>query len=377
MFSDDRKYRTVQRQELYDQVWSQPMTTLAKEYGISDVALAKICKKLNVPYPWRGYWRRKETGKAVKQLPLPPDSDPAKQAATIRRTIRPETIEPLSEETNQRIKAEQASEQIIQVPDRLAKPHQLLHGHLTEWRSASVDDYGAIRSRSIRQLNIRVSRQSLSRALRIMSTLFHALEARGYQVGIQDGYKQTLVVRINGEPIEFGIEEKFRRIDHPDQNNPKLQSWQRERYQYLPSGVLFLKIVEWAAEGLQRSWRDGKTAKLETCLNDFVVGLIKVAEVRKARRLKQEQEEQIRQEAARRRQEEERKRREELARRQALEEEAADWAKAQQLRAYLTALKAMLISKHGEIRQGSEADQWLGWAYQHADRLDPCLPRVG
>ena len=115
MFSDDRKYRTIQRQELYDQVWSQPMTKLAKEYGISDVALAKICKKLNVPYPWRGYWRRKETGKAVKQPLLPPNSDPAKQTATIQRTIRPETIEPLSEETSQRIKAEQAPEQIIQV----------------------------------------------------------------------------------------------------------------------------------------------------------------------------------------------------------------------------------------------------------------------
>jgi hypothetical protein len=45
----------VTRQALYDQVWSTPMTKLAKEYGISDVALAKICKKLNVPYPQRGY----------------------------------------------------------------------------------------------------------------------------------------------------------------------------------------------------------------------------------------------------------------------------------------------------------------------------------
>lgn len=121
----------------------------------------------------------------------------------------------------------------------------------------------------------------------------------------------------------------------------------------------------------------GATARLETFLNDFVVGLLKVAEVRRARRLREEREEQIRQEAERRRQEKERKRQEELAKRRALEEEAADWAKAQQLRAYLAALKAMLVSKHGEIRQGSPANQWLVWAHQHADRLDPCLPRVG
>ncbi len=91
----------------------------------------------------------------------------------------------------------------------------------------------------------------------------------------------------------------------------------------------------------------------------------------KARRLKQEQEEQLRREAERRRQEDAQKRQEELARRQALEQEATNWAKAQQLRAYLSALKDMLNAKHGEIQSGNQADQWLTWAHQHADRLDP------
>jgi len=34
-------YITLTRQELYDMVWSEPMTSLAKNFGISDVALAK------------------------------------------------------------------------------------------------------------------------------------------------------------------------------------------------------------------------------------------------------------------------------------------------------------------------------------------------
>ena len=37
----------------------QPMKALAKEYGVSDVALAKTCKKLLVPVPGRGFWRRR------------------------------------------------------------------------------------------------------------------------------------------------------------------------------------------------------------------------------------------------------------------------------------------------------------------------------
>ena len=361
----------VERQVLYEHVWAQPMTKVAKEYGISNVALAKICKKLNVPCPWRGYWRRKETGKAVKPLPLPPNSDPAKQAVTIHRTIRPESLEPISEETTQRITAEEAPEQKIEVPDRFGKTHRILSGQLTEWRSASVDEYGAIRSGSLRQLNIRVSPKSLSRALRIMNTLFVALEARGHQVGIQDGYKKTLGVRINGQPVEFGLEEKFQRIDCPADKNRRLDPWGYRRYEYVPTGTLILKITEWGADGLQKTWSDGKTAKIESCLNDFIVGLLKVAEAVKARRLKQEQEEQIRREAERRRQEEEQKRQKELVERQRLEQEAASWAKSQQLRAYLAALKNMLNAKHGEIQSGSPADQWLAWAYQHADRLDP------
>jgi hypothetical protein len=37
-------------------------TKLAKEFGISDVALGKICKKLDVPKPSLGYWSRVQFG---------------------------------------------------------------------------------------------------------------------------------------------------------------------------------------------------------------------------------------------------------------------------------------------------------------------------
>ena len=33
------------RREFYDLVWSKPMIHLAKEFGVSDVALHKICRK--------------------------------------------------------------------------------------------------------------------------------------------------------------------------------------------------------------------------------------------------------------------------------------------------------------------------------------------
>jgi hypothetical protein len=37
--------KTISRLELYKRVWDTPVTRLAKEYGLSDVGFAKICKK--------------------------------------------------------------------------------------------------------------------------------------------------------------------------------------------------------------------------------------------------------------------------------------------------------------------------------------------
>ncbi len=47
--------RSFTRQELYDLVWSQPMRTLASQFGVSDVALAKTCRNHDIPIPPRGY----------------------------------------------------------------------------------------------------------------------------------------------------------------------------------------------------------------------------------------------------------------------------------------------------------------------------------
>lgn len=60
------------REDLYQQVWQEPMQILARRYGVSDVALAKTCRKLLVPLPGRGYWAKKAAGKRVPPRPKLP-----------------------------------------------------------------------------------------------------------------------------------------------------------------------------------------------------------------------------------------------------------------------------------------------------------------
>lgn len=60
------------RQSIYQLAWSEPMQSLAKKLALSDRGLAKICAAANIPVPSRGYWAKKQAGKPVSPVPLPP-----------------------------------------------------------------------------------------------------------------------------------------------------------------------------------------------------------------------------------------------------------------------------------------------------------------
>jgi hypothetical protein len=61
----------LSRSQLYKRVWATPVMRLAREFGISDVALAKACRRRNIPLPPRGFWARRAAGKPVAATPLP------------------------------------------------------------------------------------------------------------------------------------------------------------------------------------------------------------------------------------------------------------------------------------------------------------------
>jgi AcrR family transcriptional regulator len=73
---------TFTRSELYGLVWTRPLNALASEFGISGNAMAKICDRLLVPHPARGFWSR-TTERAFTRPPLPPSPSPAAERVTI------------------------------------------------------------------------------------------------------------------------------------------------------------------------------------------------------------------------------------------------------------------------------------------------------
>lgn len=61
---------TVTRENLYQNVWSTPLTQLAKEYKISDARLKEMCLTNNIPLPQVGHWSKIRHGKKIKKTPL-------------------------------------------------------------------------------------------------------------------------------------------------------------------------------------------------------------------------------------------------------------------------------------------------------------------
>jgi Phage integrase family len=77
------------RESLHELVWTAPVFEVAKRLGVSDVGLAKLCRRAEIPTPGRGYWARVESGQRVRRAPLPPAPESLPELLRIRGTEPP------------------------------------------------------------------------------------------------------------------------------------------------------------------------------------------------------------------------------------------------------------------------------------------------
>ncbi|MCG2775012.1 MAG: hypothetical protein L6406_04945 [Desulfobacterales bacterium] len=284
----------IRRSELYEQVWSISMVRLSEQYGLSDVGLAKICKKHNIPRPPRGYWARKVAGYRVKRLPLPPGED-----VTMEITPNPHSRNVYKRRNSvSRISISQNTEQEpIVVPDRLSSPHPLTKQSSETLNGRSSNEVGIVNPPKKGCLDITVSKGALRRALRIMDTIIKVLEKKGYGVYLSEGRTKTKIQEV---PISFGISEKLatkkKRPEEHDLDGRYRFGHSRFIEERVPSGDLSLtihKAEDFYLYGCQKNWNDGKKSKLENRINSFVDGLVTVA-VAKIERDKEREEEERR-----------------------------------------------------------------------------------
>jgi hypothetical protein len=149
--------------------------------------------------------------------------------------------------------------------------------------------------------------------------------------------------------------------------------WGTPLYDYVPRGKLTLKIDHGHYSQIRSTFTDGAKLKLEDLLHEVLVSLIAIAKANKARQAR-EQDRHQRLAAENERRAEVRKQQDlESAKLKKLEAETRDHTLAMNMRAYIAAFEAKRASE-GEAVVDGEFSQWVVWARQQADRLDPLTP---
>jgi hypothetical protein len=389
---------TFTREEFYEKVWSMPATKLGAELGISDVMVGKICRSYDIPKPYLGYWAKLQHGKKPKRTPLPEVSEPSKKTVTISKHSPaaksgardgPTTLESISEleydSDIQEMLERAVSLKPLTVPKTLSNPHPLVASTREVFRQHRSPTRRSSDSQ-LPSLPVFVSEGCEARALRIMEALIKRVEKIGGSVEVRkegpDEYRTRTVVTFGGEDVAvLRLREKQKQVHVPPER--RKYHWQAET-ELQPSGLLVLDTGEFLHNKIML-YDTPKRRRIEDGLNDLVIGFIrKAGRARNKRRRDEANRKRWEAEAEIRRQEEVelRRRQEELAGRQRAEQDRVDelvrhansWKQSRAIREYMSAICDLFLERDGRIWLEGDAADYLRWAHQQADRLDPLRP---
>ena len=357
------------RKDLYDQVWSEPMSRLAVKYEISDVGLKKICNKMGIPTPVSGHWAKIKAGHKAERIPLP-EFDKSKYVESYNYIPSTETKQ------SPTLPDEYASKlspiKNLSVPEHLTTRNPLVLEAKRAYKSARTDDYGMAWPEG-KVLHLRVSPLSVDRALRIMDTILKGFTELDFKVE-NEGNERGTYALVFGEKVHFSIEEKVKRSDHVLTEKEKAHNKQdtysiAPRWDFHPTGILSLVIIDSCGVS-QKRWKDGST-KTEDHLVDFFRNVMASAIALREQKIRWQEQKMKWEEEQQREAEELQKQKDEQLKCQQLENQAAMWSRSQVLRSYIKQVEQIVSSQKFTEDIIKRFEEWKSWAIKHADRIDP------
>jgi len=378
-------------------VWSRPLTHLAKEFDISDVGLAKVCRKHDIPLPGLGHWAKVAAGKKVKTIPLPhPEND-----SQVDVGERSPTLRALYAQKRGWAKHEKqllATLPPISVPEVLDSPHRLTKAtrkyfeeleakivranarkRSPEIYTPPLGQHGRYTCPASKGFDLTVSLGQLDRALLFLDTLVKALETQGFKVsnnaeGLKNDLKCVEATKDN-EGVRFSLSEGYRRrMLSPEELKVVREKWSwASEYEMVPSGK-FTFTVNGRESWTERKWIDD-SKKLEERLPAILAEFNDLIPRQKQLRLDRAREEE---ERWKRERNAERARRTRAAQLRQLEEalsEADRLDRLQKLEDYLRQLEEKYSEVNGASPSGNSAD-WFYLIRKMVENEDPRFPRI-
>lgn len=383
------------RQTLYEEVWSEPVYKVAKRYGISNVAIAKTCKKMRIPMPGKGYWNKILAGHELEKAPLPeyekcpriqkyypgfdidvPQDMPARLVpeafALEEQLLQKEALPEMKVSFNPDIRL--TNQFVLNTKRNLEESMKRINNHY---------DFGRCTSGRNEAFSMQIGPASIPRAMAILQTLCDALEKRGYPVGIEPGHEDNIGQYINGRPkkvihpvcanvldtrIFFQITETSNKVNTTEIEKKRTY----QDYKYVPTGKLCFEITNHPSHSHARNrWHDGKMIKVEDQINDIIVNMIRISTSTKESKAWAEVESRKRtvEEAARQRQE--LQKRMNNTRLDHLAKDVDRYLRYKQIKEYIDAMAAEGRKRLGDAYPGSDFSQWVEWAESYLQETGP------
>jgi hypothetical protein len=237
---------TINRETLYDEVWREPMTTVAKRYNVSSSYLARVCEQFRVPRPGRGYWRQLKVGQKVERDPLP-EPDPGDELAWNRepdegyhrRSLPTPVFTGIGERKTRREERPKTHPLVAGVREDFldSRPRKYArHGYLVPKRGALPDIF--------------VSKDTLGGALDLANGLYLALEDRGHWV------RQAPVAGYERPELEHEDYTNGKPARHPHYDTSRIWSSALPTLVYI-GGVAIGMVVFEIAEEVEVMYSDG------------------------------------------------------------------------------------------------------------------------
>jgi hypothetical protein len=383
-----------EREALYAEVWTDPVSTLCKRYELSDVGLRKICLKLGVPLPPRGHWARIHAGHKIEWPPLPPHDSMRSCVARVERhsaQVAPDeaTISALQQiEVDGRdptknvlplIGGELRHPAVKKLVTRLnfidrdiadgRKPPG--RGERIKFRSQFDREPGGVIKPDNGVLAVIVTPALRDRALTIADALFTALSAHGFSVSFKES---RTVLTCQDVAASIRITELTKkegpRYDDPCNALGRLRiKIQRETYDVpLPNTIT---MQDDPGRPL-----DAKLSGLVTRLRSAVVGFEARNELRRQKKLREEDERERREQRARQIALDTEAARREKLRVEDLVAESDEWLMVGNRLRYLDHIEATVRSRGASTEPGSAAGEWIKWARAALVKTDPTDRRL-
>jgi hypothetical protein len=359
------------REQLYQLVWSESIKRLSKQIGISDVAIAKHCRKLNVPVPERGYWAKLQARQRVIQPSLPPRDLGTPTQVKMAGTLGPELLtrinSALSIDDPEGESIALLSERFRQRLGNISAPRNYSKGHpaITNLLKKGEILRRQFLGRSSPWNRLRSSSATEQRRLRIINGLFLAFYRVGWRA-LAGADARELRIRAGKVTAKCKID-----VVAGMTNAPPKKGWGGAYDRLFVSISDHHKVTAYTTR-----WEDRDECLLEQQLTDVVVGIAVVAELLLRRGIKT-QAPWLQQGEARRSAHEvdgEAEQRpdepgaaEEDPKRLALLASAAAWREANNVRAYVAAVRN---ATEGNLEKG-QFETWARWALSQANRIDP------